>query len=559
MAVRFRFKRFLDRLKAIGISLRKRLPKWNSRQLISYLKTGFWGLIALLAFLFITVTVRSVNSNQYLVRPLSVPLELERGGYSGPILAQHIIDQLNANLAESSSAKVDSTKVSVDSDIDLEFELMGLGLSAKSISHQIRKLFNVKVLEIRGEIIDLDAELRLVMRITDYPPFTLRLNYEQGDVLSSMDTLIDEASKRILYSIDPYRLAILEKNRGNIDRAEDLIRDIIKNRPYDQKWAYNLWGRIKDNQSQADLAEEYYLRAIALDPDFSPPRQNLGWLYFSQKRFRAANAQFQKGFEIDSKNFGVTNGLARSHLALGETEAAERAYQQQLADYPNNIWAYSNYSEFLLQYKRDTTAFLAFLETAKDQFVGNENAYVLTATVFRLPQLSNQDSVLYYAQRALELNPENINAHYLIRDILAEQKNYPALEERLRTILAILQSKNYEFGMQQDVYNFLAVAEYQQQKYDSAHVHAQKAIELYPANPYPWTTLAEIYGLQGMNDRFYESLEAALQRGFDVMEFIEEEPYRSYRSKPAFIELAQRYRIDQPDSGNSTELAVDGN
>lgn len=81
------------------------------------------------------------------------------------------------------------------------------------------------------------------------------------------------------------------------------------------------------------------------------------------------------------------------------------------------------------------------------------------------------------------------------------------------------------------------MAEYKTGEIDSAFIHINQAIELYPTSAIPWTTLAEVYAVKNDHTNFYKSIEKAVELGFDLSQVIEDEIYRDYADQRRFKAL----------------------
>ncbi|MEL7123158.1 MAG: hypothetical protein AAFO07_27160, partial [Bacteroidota bacterium] len=113
-------------------------------------------------------------------------------------------------------------------------------------------------------------------------------------------------------------------------------------------------------------------------------------------------------------------------------------------------------------------------------------------------------------------------------------------DERLRlAIESITKDPNFPdrpFNLQSS-YNLLAMCDYQQERYDSAIHHAQLAVKFYPRNPFPYSTLAEIYAITENRDSFYINLELAVERGFALATYANQPPYDKYSKEERFQNL----------------------
>jgi tetratricopeptide (TPR) repeat protein len=95
----------------------------------------------------------------------------------------------------------------------------------------------------------------------------------------------------------------------------------------------------------------------------------------------------------------------------------------------------------------------------------------------------------------------------------------------------------------QNYYNVRAMAFNMLGERDSAFANVKTAIDINPNNPIPQTTLAEIYAMNGDENRFYTCLEKAFILGFDPVYLTPNElPYSRFVGKKRYEDLLKKYR-----------------
>lgn len=131
-----------------------------------------------------------------------------------------------------------------------------------------------------------------------------------------------------------------------IDKATEHLEFLIKKRPEDPSF-YNDLGYIwADNDMKLDEAEKMIRKALELDrarrkkrPNFDPKtdRDNgayldsLGWVLFKQKKYDEAKEWLIKATEDkNAQHIEIFDHLGDVHMALGEREAAVKAWQKGL-------------------------------------------------------------------------------------------------------------------------------------------------------------------------------------------------------------------------------------
>jgi len=85
--------------------------------------------------------------------------------------------------------------------------------------------------------------------------------------------------------------------------------------------SYHLLGRLPE-------AESAYGRAIKADPSMAAPRNNLGALFFSQRKFSDADREFRRAADRDVENAVLTENLRRSRYARDNVRDAREVADQ---------------------------------------------------------------------------------------------------------------------------------------------------------------------------------------------------------------------------------------
>ena len=505
-------------------------------------------LISLFLFL-IFVVFRGLNQEGYRLQSFQVPKELNEAGFNGQVVALMLQDHVVELKEIANSQRVDSLNLSVDLKPDLNLDVMGVGLSSTSMIFHLRELLGRETFSISGNVTDLQDQLTLKIRMTGYPNFQVDVPYTDGNIKDALEEAIDKGAMHVLGNIDPYRLAIVHYRRDNdTEKAEEVIRDIIRNRPADRKWAYHFWGNIKQQADEVDKAKRFYNKALEEDATFVLPMMALGWQYFREKDYPAALESFEKILANAPMHQSAHNGSALCHRELGDMDKAEEHYKLQLEKHPDVIWSYGNYSDFLMRFRKDTAATVHLWKTASENIEESAEYYVSLAA-FELMQ-GDSAKAMTYGLQALDLDPNNVSVlsqfssyyYYMIKDYENAQIFYKRLAKAV-------DNQNYDIGMRSSAWNMLAMSDYQVGDFDSSYVHVQKAISIIPENPYPYSTLAELNILRGDERGFYKAIEEAIKRGFRLEDFLKEHPYNLIKDQSRMLELIEKYKNGQELKG----------
>lgn len=157
-------------------------------------------------------------------------------------------------------------------------------------------------------------------------------------------------------------------------------------------YTYNL-GWITFYQNKLEQAKEYYLKTIELQPDFSLPYINMGAIKYETGNLTEALNYYRKAFKLSPEDTHLINNLADTYTKLGQYTEAINTYEIILKLDPENARA-----------------------------IGNMGlAYKYSGDINKSKELCLQ---------ALSINPDSVNAHYNLANILLEQEDYQqALEE----------------------------------------------------------------------------------------------------------------------------------
>jgi cytochrome c-type biogenesis protein CcmH/NrfG len=155
---------------------------------------------------------------------------------------------------------------------------------------------------------------------------------------------------------------------------------------------------IKLKVGEEDEAIKLLVQAMAIDPANTTAQQKLAMLYMQKQMYSAAAALFKQLGEITNEAVHYSN-LGLALYQQQEFEAAKEAYQRAVV-----------------------------LDPSRPQ------RFVSLAQVYR--SLDQSSNALVAANKASEMDPENIDFLFLIADLQMDSKNY---EESLNALKKILE------------------------------------------------------------------------------------------------------------------------
>jgi len=171
--------------------------------------------------------------------------------------------------------------------------------------------------------------------------------------------------------------------------------------PSESAAAYLFCARMFLRLDFLSLAEEYALKAEALDPRLPMVHYLLGELYLSQARLDQAISQFQQELVINPSNPNVYYKLADAYLRAEQFDDAERLLQRSIWLDPNSSGPYILLGSVLLK-KHEPELAARSLQRAIRMDPGNPMAHQLLGHAYRtLGQSADADREL---RQAADLN-----------------------------------------------------------------------------------------------------------------------------------------------------------
>lgn len=217
-------------------------------------------------------------------------------------------------------------------------------------------------------------------------------------LIPSACSINDTARKQASYH---YQMGVSFLGENDATRALIEFNEAEKLNP-DDPLILNSLGLAYYYKKRFDLAEQKYLRAIELKPDYSEARNNRGVNYLEMQRWDAAIAQFTVVladlFFVGHEDVRINLGLA--YLGKGDLQQALATFRQSVSANPRNI-----------------------------------NARVgLGRTYFAMDR---NDLAIEELQKAAELNRNSQNAHYYLALACLKVKDYVAAAEAFREAIRI--------------------------------------------------------------------------------------------------------------------------
>jgi tetratricopeptide (TPR) repeat protein len=205
-------------------------------------------------------------------------------------------------------------------------------------------------------------------------------------------------------------MAEVELLRRELPSALERYDELTRQDPDSPK----LWserGVCLQQLGQREAAEESYLRAVDLDPDYAIAWNNLAVLHAAHGAGDLALATFRRALQAGRLPPAVRLNLALLHLQRHELQPALEHYRGVLADQPANALAWNGVGLVLMELQRYAEARTAFQRAVEADGNLASAHYNLS---FTLSQVGDYDGALRETRRALELEPFYVAQKYTL-------------------------------------------------------------------------------------------------------------------------------------------------
>ncbi len=500
-------------------------------------------ILALVLLVFSLLVIWRLLANKgYVLEPFSVPQKVaEESGLTGTVVAARFFDALNALKEEAASVKTDSLHVGSDDVTNLNLSLMGVDISLNSIAYQLGRVLGKEEKRITGEVVRSGDLLTLNFRMSRFQTVHFREKIIEGNVESATQRMLEKAAESVLKNTDPYRMAIVYYRRKNFDPAIELVRRIIKDRPYERTWAYHAWGNILVEKKNPEEACLKFQKAVELDSNFYISWMQWGYVLLKMNRAEEGAEKLWRAAKINPEHPDVLATLGWIHSNLGQYTLSDSAFAlavKAAEPFQKTGDIYLSWAEAKFSQDSSATA-LNLAKLAANASSESAEGYLAKATALLLQK--DTSGAYQAALQGYELDPENLGVlSMLVRSEYAIYKNYPSVISRVQG----LRFEPWQLEQQMMMQNMQAMSYNNLGKHDSAFAVIQRTIALDPLIAIPYTTLAETYAYQGNTEAFYSNLEKALQLGFQPRFLsLNEAPYRQFAQTLRFKKLLEKYSI----------------
>ena len=130
-------------------------------------------------------------------------------------------------------------------------------------------------------------------------------------------------------------MAVLYSQRGQNEKAERLLREVVRDEPDLYDAAYSLGLLLVEMQNYRETVT-YLENASRGLPERSRIRYNLGLLYAHLQNIMAAENQLRAALDLEPQNLDFQYGLADFYLKRGMFEQARPIAEDMASMHPEN-------------------------------------------------------------------------------------------------------------------------------------------------------------------------------------------------------------------------------
>jgi tetratricopeptide (TPR) repeat protein len=247
----------------------------------------------------------------------------------------------------------------------------------------------------------------------------LRLRGRHVEARALLDRTLQDTPDDTQVQIE---LAYIARDLGEREAAHGWFERAYGDRTRGEGWVLD-WIDLLCGLGQLDLAQR-----VAAAYGERMPEDALGWFrlglaYQLDKRYELALRSYERATRLDQPVSMLRNNMAAAYIEVGRHDEAQSLLEKVLRDEPDNALAWTNLATVLLK-GCDPAAAQVAAERACALAPGYAVALQSCANV--LGELQQWDGALHFAQRASELEPNNMSVTWLLATLQLLRGDYAA-------------------------------------------------------------------------------------------------------------------------------------
>ena len=199
---------------------------------------------------------------------------------------------------------------------------------------------------------------------------------------------------------------------------------------------YTSAAKLSEAKGNYPLAEQQYLKALNVAPQDSASMIGLGRLYHRQGRFEQAINIYQRALRTGKNDSVVLNDLGLCYASHGQQQPAIETLMLAVKQKPQSALYRNNLATLLLGANQLDEA-LQHFSVAQGEAVANYNVG------FLLQRKGEAPLARHYLQRALQLNPQLVQAQQLLQQ-LTDSQGTPRVQYQTQHLAPEFQLRSHD-------------------------------------------------------------------------------------------------------------------
>lgn len=290
----------------------------------------------------------------------------------------------------------------------------------------------------------------------------------------------------------PYHyLGWLHEQRGQHDTASTRFQQAIERHRADPERALS-WqelGQVYFTQKRYQEASKAFRQAGALDPTYALPWHYLGDTYRVLNRAEEAINAYERASRLDPAYAATWSNLGDLYMAVARPDEAISAYQRTIGLDPANSWAYHHLGDLSKQRGDYQAALSNYRQATKRHTQDHDRALAWTSLGDIYRQLHRYDQAIEAYQQAGRFDPTYAWPYHNLGLIYEEQGQFElALTNYQKAI-------HHHQGDQERaaLWDHLGGIYQQLGQYEKAAAAYRQVNELEPHQAVPWNSLGTVY------------------------------------------------------------------
>mgnify|MGYP001194154222 FL=1 len=219
--------------------------------------------------------------------------------------------------------------------------------------------------------------------------------------------------------------AILEHKNGNLEKAEVIYLELLKDQPLNQDIYYYL-GNLKISLNKFKDAEDNFRKAIELKPDFFQAQMNLANTLKELNKLQESEEIYKKVTKSEATHYKAYFNLGCLYQQLGRLKEAEENFYKAIRIKPDFFQAYMNLGSVLknlYKFNEAENIYKKAIELKPNFEKAYNNLGIVQVDTVKLKEAEEN------FKKAINLN-SNIKESYINLDLVLKQKELLSILHR---------------------------------------------------------------------------------------------------------------------------------